>query len=145
MMQVTVRHAAKRPAKDRTDMKRLLPYAMAGSLLIAAAAASAETHDLKLTPANVHWGYYDARLKPVLKIASGDTIRVEAMLAGGLSRLKLAGVPDSEIPDSLKQVEATVTERGPGAHPLTGPIYVEGAQPGDVLELHILRFEFLHP
>jgi len=124
-------------------MKRLFAFAGAGIML--AASAQAETHDLKLTPENVHWGYYDARLKPVLRIAPGDTVRVETMVAGGLERLKLAGVPDREIPDSLKQVEKSVTDRGPGVHPLTGPIYVEGAEPGDVLEVRILGFEFLHP
>jgi acetamidase/formamidase len=112
---------------------------------LALSTAFAETHELKLTPANVHWGYYDARLKPVLKIASGDTVRVETMVAGGLERLKLAGVPDAEIPESLKQVEKSVTDRGPGVHPLTGPIYVDGAEVGDVLEIHIISFEFLHP
>src|SRR5437016_1090992 len=128
-------------SEERTAMNRLFALA----LLAAVAATSAETHDLKLTPANVHWGYYDARLKPVLKIASGDTVRVETMVAGGLDRLRLAGVPDSDIPASLKQVENTVTDRGPGAHPLTGPIYVDGAEPGDVLEVRIQGFEFLHP
>ena len=126
-------------------MRGLFSFPAVGVLLAAAACSRAETHDLKLTPANVHWGYYDARLKPVLKIASGDTVRVETMVAGGLERLRLAGVPDTEIPDSLKQVENAVTDRGPGAHPLTGPIYVEGAAPGDILEVRILRFEFLHP
>src|SRR6266853_839679 len=126
-------------------MKRLFAFAQAGVVLAAAASASAQTHELKLTPANVHWGYYDARLKPVLNAASGDTVRVETMVAGGLERVKLAGVPDAEIPDSLKQVEKSVTDRGPGAHPLTGPIFVQGAEPGDVLEVHILGFEFLHP
>ena len=109
------------------------------------ASACAATHDLTLTPAHVHWGYYDARVKPVLRVASGDSVRVETMVAGGLERLRLAGVPDAEIPDSLKQVEAAVTDRGPGAHPLTGPIYVEGAEPGDTLEVRILGFEFLTP
>jgi acetamidase/formamidase len=126
-------------------MNRLFPFALSGFLLAAAVSARAETHELKLTPANVHWGYYDARLKPVLKIASGDTVRVETMVAGGLERVRMAGVPEAEIPDSLKRVEDSVTDRGPGAHPLTGPIYVEGAQPGDVVELKILGFEFLHP
>jgi acetamidase/formamidase len=112
--------------------------------MLAAAWLRAESHELKLTPANVHWGYYDARLKPVLKIASGDTVRVETMVAGGLERVQQAGVADAEIPESLKQVERAVTDRGPGAHPLTGPIYVEGAEPGDVLEVRILGFEFLH-
>jgi acetamidase/formamidase len=110
-----------------------------------AISSRAETHELKLTPTNVHWGYYDAHLKPVLKIASGDTVRVETMVAGGLERLNLAGVPDAEIPDSLKQVEKSITDRGPGAHPLTGPVYVQRAEPGDTLEVHILGFEYLHP
>jgi acetamidase/formamidase len=115
------------------------------AILAAAASASGETHELKLVPANVHWGYFDSRVKPVLKIASGDTVRVETMLAGGLDRLKIAGVPDAEIPQSLKEVEKAVTDRGPGVHPLTGPIYVNGAAPGDTLEVHILALEFLHP
>ena len=107
-----------------------------------AMAQSRQPHELKLTPQNVHWGYYDATLKPVLRIASGDTVRVETMVAGGLARLRAAGVPDAEIPDSLKAVETGVTEKGPGAHPLTGPIWIEGAEPGDVLEIRILGFEF---
>src|ERR1700732_1673950 len=126
-------------------MHRKFSLTTAGVLLAFGVSTSAATYDLKLTPANVHWGYYDARLKPVLKIASGDTVRVETMIAGGLERLKLAGVPDAEIPESLKQVEKSVTDRGPGVHPLTGPIYVDGAESGDVLEIHIIGFEFLHP
>jgi acetamidase/formamidase len=125
-------------------MKPPFPSVIAG-ILFAAVFLKAETHELKLIPANVHWGYYDARLKPVLKIASGDTVRIETMLAGGTERLKIAGIRDAEIPDSLKQVESTVTDRGPGAHPLTGPIYVEGAEPGDIIEVRIVAFEFLHP
>ncbi len=114
-------------------------------ILAAATFANAAAYDLKLLPANVHWGYYDARVKPVLKIASGDTVRIETMLAGGLARLRLAGVPENQIPDSLKLIESTVTERGAGAHPLTGPIYVEGAEPGDTVEIRMLAFEYLHP
>jgi len=106
---------------------------------------SRQTHELRLLPQHVHWGYYDATLKPVLRIASGDTVRVETMIARGLARLRAAGVSEAEIPDALKAVEAAVTERGPGAHPLTGPIWVEGAEPGDVLEVRTLGFEFLHP
>ena len=106
---------------------------------------SSRTHELKLLPENVHWGYYDATVKPVLRVASGDTIRVETMVARGLQRLRAAGVPEDEIPNALKVVESTVKERGPGAHPLTGPIAIGGAEPGDVLEVKILGFEFLHP
>jgi acetamidase/formamidase len=67
------------------------------------------------------------------------------MIAGGLQRVRLAGVTESEIPDSLKAVELAVTDRGPGPHPMTGPIFVDGAEPGDTLEVRILAIEFLHP
>ena len=67
------------------------------------------------------------------------------MIARGLPRLRAAGVKEDEIPESLKVVERTITERGPGAHPMTGPIFVEGAEPGDVLEVKMVGFEFLHP
>ena len=116
---------------------------MAGALLMWA--QSSRTHELKLLPENVHWGYYDAAVKPVLRVNSGDTIRVETMVARGLQRLRAAGVPESEIPSALKAVEEGVKERGPGAHPLTGPIWIEGAEPGDTLEVKIQSFEFLHP
>jgi acetamidase/formamidase len=114
-------------------------------LASATVAQAPRTHELKLTPENVHWGYYDPAVKPVLRIASGDTVRVETMVARGLQRLRVAGVKDEEIPESLKVVERAITERGPGAHPMTGPIFVEGAEPGDTLEVKILAFEFLHP
>ncbi len=101
-------------------------------------------HELVLAPANVHWGYYDAKVAPVLRMASGERVRVETMVAGGLQRLRLAGVAEADIPDSLKAVEQRVTERGPGAHPMTGPIFVEGAEPGDMLEIRVLAIDFLH-
>src|SRR5262249_7353151 len=98
-------------------------------------AAAQSTHELKLMPQNIHWGYYDARLKPILRIMSGDTVRIETMVARGLERMKLAGAKDDEIPQALKVVEETVKDRGPGAHPMTGPIFIEGAEPGDSLEV----------
>src|SRR5262249_10524138 len=96
--------------------------AIAG-LSVAAVVAQTRTQELPLTPKNVHWGYYDARLAPALHVADGDRVQVETMIAGGLQRLRLAGVSEAEIPEALKEVEQRVTERGPGAHPLTGPIY----------------------
>jgi acetamidase/formamidase len=127
-------------------MKRLVLACL--GLTAASVATIAQTpraHDLKLTPEHVHWGYYDPAVKPVLRISSGDTVRVESMIARGLQRLRAAGVKEDEIPESLKVVERAVTERGPGAHPMSGPIWIEGAEPGDSLEVKILSFEFLHP
>ena len=126
-------------------MKKLFLVFSAAVLASASSSQPARSHELALKPENVHWGYYAAAVKPVLRIASGDTVGVETMVAGGLGRLRAAGVPDHEIPDALKAVEAAVTDRGAGVHPLTGPIWVEGAGRGDVLEVKLLRFEFLHP
>jgi acetamidase/formamidase len=128
-------------------MKQLILLLTIAGVCAASVASSQSTvpRELRLLPQNVHWGYYDATLKPVLRAASGDTIRVETMVAGGLGRLRAAGVAESDIPEALKAVEAAVTERGPGVHPLTGPIWIEGAEPDDTLEVRILGFEFLHP
>ncbi len=129
-------------------MKRAFQI-LASSVLVllgsAAGHAQSRTHDLKLEPKNIHWGYYDAKVAPVLRIASGDTVRVETMVARGLERARLAGVKEEEIPASLKLIEGNVKERGPGAHPMTGPIFIEGAEPGDSLEVRIQGIEFLHP
>jgi acetamidase/formamidase len=128
-------------------MKRVLLTCCA--IVVCAAAILAQgtvrTHELPLAPQHVHWGYFDARVKPAVRIASGDRVRLETMVARGLERLKLAGVPDAEIPASMRAVEAEVRERGPGPHPMTGPIFVEGAEPGDSLEIRILAINFLHP
>ena len=67
------------------------------------------THELSLAPESVHWGYYDSRVPPVLRITSGERVRVETMVAGGLQRFRLAGASESEIPESLKAVERGVS------------------------------------
>src|SRR5262249_46581917 len=114
------------------------------SLTVTSLAQTPKVHELPLSPASIHWGYYDAKLTPALKLASGERVRVETMVAGGLQRLRLAGAAEGDIPESLKAVEQRVTERGPGAHPMSGPIFVDGAEPGDTLEIRILGIEYLH-
>ena len=126
-------------------MKWLVRLTVFCAVLAVAVPAATETHELNLAPGNVHWGYYDASIQPVLRIASGDTVRVETLPASGIARLIQAGASEEEIPSNLREVDNAITERGPGAHPLTGPIYVDGAEPGDVLEVRILGFDFLHP
>lgn len=130
-------------------MKRSLPTSIAaiigGLAAIGFAQGAGRTHDLPLAPQHVHWGYYDARIKPALRIAPGDRVRLETMVARGLERLRMAGVSDGDIPESMREVEKSVRERGPGPHPMTGPIYVEGAEPGDALEVRFVAIEFLHP
>jgi len=122
-------------------MTRLVSIAIAAAVPLAAAP---RIHTLPLQPANVHWGYFDANVPPVLHIASGDRVVVETMVARGIERLKQAGANDREIPASLKAVEAAIADKTIGPHPLTGPIFVDGAEPGDALEIAIGPIEFLH-
>lgn len=112
--------------------------------LVAAQAQTARTHRLLATPETVAYGYYWAEAKPVLRIASGDIIDVDTLLTSTPTGLEQAGVPPEKIQESLKSIVSQVTgdRRGPGGHILTGPVYVEGAQPGDVLEVRILSIEF---
>jgi acetamidase/formamidase len=118
----------------------------AGVLAAAVAgAARAETYTLAATPQTVAWGYYDAAAKPVLKIRSGDTVTFDTLLTSSPTALAKAGVPDAEIQQSLKTVFDQVKDRGPGGHILTGPVFVEGAEPGDTLEVRILKVDLAIP
>src|SRR6059058_4381441 len=129
-------------------MKRILAPAIAAVLLSAVGVWSQntqpKTHRLEATPATVAYGYYWSEAKPALKIASGDIIDVDTLLTNNPTGLARAGVPDDKIQGSLKAIVAEVTgdRRGPGGHILTGPVYVEGAQPGDALEVKILSIDF---
>src|ERR1700691_6306206 len=102
-----------------------------------------KTHRLEATPATVAYGYYWSEAPPVLRIDSGDIIDVDTLLTNTPTGLAKAGVPDDKIQTSLKAIVSEVTgeRRGPGGHILTGPVYVEGAEPGDVLEVKILSIE----
>src|SRR6201996_6055446 len=116
------------------------------SLTLATAALAApapRTHRLEATTDTVAYGYYWAEAKPVLSIASGDIIDVDTLLTNSPAGLAKAGVADDKIEASLKAVVAQVTgdRKGPGGHILTGPVYVEGAEPGDVLEGKILSID----
>ena len=110
---------------------------------LAAYAQPPHTHRLEATPATVVYGYYWSEAQPVLRIASGDIIDVDTLLTNTPEGLAKAGVPDDEIQPSLKAIVSEVTgeRRGPGGHILTGPVYVEGAEPGDVLEVKILSIQ----
>jgi acetamidase/formamidase len=96
-------------------------------------------HHLPSTPGTVQWGLWDATVPPVLTIRPGDQVVVDT----------LSGEPE-DLPDAASglpiladhaEVLATAL-RGPGPHLLTGPIRIEGAEPGDVLEVRILDIAF---
>jgi acetamidase/formamidase len=102
-----------------------------------------KTHRLEATPSTVAYGYYWSEAKPALRIASGDIIDVDTLLTNSPAGLERAGVAPAKIQDSLKAIVGEVTgdRRGPGGHILTGPVYVEGAEPGDVLEVKVLSID----
>jgi len=91
------------------------------------------THRLPASVATCHWGQFDASLPPVLTLRSGDTLVVDSV-SGGPEVLPPAGF---HVPPELLDIHARLPRPLPG-HILTGPVAVEGAEPGDTLEVRIL-------
>jgi len=113
--------------------------------VVSAQSHKPKTHRLEATPATVAYGYYWSEAKPVLRVASGDIIDVDTLLTNTPRGLERAGVKPEDIQASLRAVVDTVTDKGPGGHILTGPVYVEGAEPGDALEVRILSIDLAIP
>jgi len=92
-------------------------------------------HCLPATPETIHWGYFDPSIKPALRIKSGDLVRAEAITHHA------GDAPDLMMDEGVTRIFKEVPEnnRNPGVHIMTGPIYVEGAEPGDMLEVRYLR------
>ncbi|PYX84005.1 MAG: acetamidase [Acidobacteria bacterium] len=88
-------------------------------------------HSLAATPDTVQWGWLDPKEPPKLTIDSGDTVSVETLMHS-LDQVH-PGVPMEKLVELRKQND------GGGPHSITGPIYVSGAEPGDTLEIHILK------
>ncbi len=126
-------------------MQRLLVTLVVTTCWAGVPAFAQQVHQLPATPATVAWGYYWAEAPPVLRIASGDIVEVETMITNRPARLERAGVPPEEVQQSLRDIVDQVTDRGPGGHILTGPVYVEGAEPGDVLEVRVLSVDIATP
>src|SRR5256886_4147073 len=113
--------------------------------LVARRAQAQAAYTLKPTPKTVAWGYYDAKTPPVLRIKSGDTVEIQTLITNSPERLEKAGVPPDQVEQSLRDITAQVKDKGPGGHILTGPIYIEDAQAGDVLEVKILAIKLAIP
>jgi acetamidase/formamidase len=125
----------------------LSALAQGGSQLPAAATPSSgpQKYSLQVTPKTVAWGYYDAAAAPVLHIRSGDTVVFDTLLTNSPTGLERAGLPAEQVQQSLRDVYKEVTNKGPGGHILTGPVYVEEAEPGDTLEVRIQKIDLAIP
>jgi acetamidase/formamidase len=102
-------------------------------------------YTLEPTPRTITWGYYDSSVPPVMRIHSGDTVEVHTLITSSPQRLQDAGIAPNQIEQELRDIFQQVNVKGPGPHILTGPIYIEDAQPGDALEVRILSIRLAVP
>ncbi|AQQ03877.1 amidase [Roseibium algicola] len=101
--------------------------------------------EVKATPENVFWGYFDAETKPVLTVPSGSEVIMHTLPA--CFEADVPEDPNLVTPDHRTALDTLIpggndgkVVAGPvGPHMVTGPIYVEGAMPGDVLQVDILE------
>jgi acetamidase/formamidase len=101
-----------------------------------------------LAPTTVAYGGYDADAVPVLRVRSGDELDLSAVSTCG-TRLLQPGMDSGTVEPTYRAITQAVRDstlkRGPGGHILTGPVFVEGAEPGDVLEVRIRQVEIAIP
>jgi acetamidase/formamidase len=98
-------------------------------------AATAAMHLLRSGPDTVHWGFFDGSLAPVLEIDTGERVTIECV--SGNPEWMPDAASGFEVLPELREIHQKI-KRGTGNHILTGPIFVRGAQVGDVLEVQIL-------
>ncbi|WP_108398709.1 acetamidase/formamidase family protein [Devosia submarina] len=128
--------------------------AVSGLLLTSAVPALAQgasepDHVLRATPDTVHWGYFSPDLEPVLTIQPGDTVKIETVNSAGFPMEDPAGfaekngLPNTDAVADLVSIIENVEKEG--VHILTGPIYIEGAEPGDMIEMRVHDVAALAP
>ncbi|MCC9137713.1 acetamidase/formamidase family protein [Pontibacter silvestris] len=103
-------------------------------------------HIVRSVPENMVWGYYGADVPPVYRVKDGDVVEIHTVSTAGISKndpeafFKDNNLPidqhAQEIIDIMKHVQPEPS--GIRGHMLTGPVYIEGAEPGDTLEVRIL-------
>lgn len=90
-------------------------------------------HELHSSPQTVHWGFFDAALPPVLTVASGDRVTLHCVSGAPED---MPGAPLEVLPE-LRAIHDQIKPRMRG-HILTGPVAVQGAMPGDMLEVRVI-------
>jgi len=121
----------------------------------AAAQGARLRHDavLRSTPETVLWGHIAADRQPVLRIEPGQAVRIDTVSHQGLTTgqdpIEVFGAggiaPDDVLQDARDIYLKVGRAEGAGAHVITGPIHIDGAQPGDMLEVRVLDVEFRVP
>jgi acetamidase/formamidase len=127
-----------------TLFSRSAALCAAALLAVPAAPAQQATQTLLATPTTVAWGFYSAQAKPVLTVKSGDTVTIQTLsTCGAPERLQSLGIAAADIPPYVADIYKNypASEKGPGGHILTGPVAIEEAEPGDVLEVRIQKID----
>jgi acetamidase/formamidase len=125
-------------------MKRIFGIVLPATALAASFClpAPAKEYTLKGSPETIQIGHFDATIPPVLTVNSGDIVTVQTATQVKPEEFDAAGVlPPSAMPQYVRDVFREAKDRGPGPHLLTGPIAINGAEPGDVLEVRILSID----
>src|SRR6266478_1767789 len=127
---------------------RSMTLAMFVAAIAACTAAAAQgeekIHELRASPTTVHRGFFDASLKPVLTIDSGDVVRLWTT-TGNPRYFESLGVPKEKIPAELYAAFEGAPGEGRDDHTLDGPIAVRGAEPGDAVEIRIRAIDLWLP
>ena len=105
-------------------------------------------HFLASRPENMVWGGFPINFPPALSIQSGQTVRVDTIAPDGSTNATLDpvaffglfGVQPAEVLKDVRDFWASRESKiRYGGHSLTGPICIDGAEPGDTLEVQILE------
>src|SRR4051812_29084398 len=144
-------------------LRALLGTLLAALLLLNADSASAQQPppgsaakpdaSLRSRPETVVWGYFSATVAPVLRIKSGQTVKIDTVSHQGLGTkddpvtyFGAGGIPADQVLQDASDIYRMVPRvNGVGAHVLTGPIFVEEAAPGDMLEVRVIGFDYRVP
>ena len=107
-------------------------------------ASAQKTYELKASPENIHWGYFSAEVEPVIRVNPGDIVIIEDVPRLDPIDMEKRGIPAEEMSEGYRRIYREVTDKGPGPHIMVGPVYINGAEPGDVLEVRILEVELAY-
>jgi acetamidase/formamidase len=114
-------------------------------------------HFVSSNPDNVIWGGFPIDSPPRLTMRSGETVRIDTLSQSGATGtisptafFAQFGVPATEVLPDLEAFWKTIPNGGGdrqryGPHIITGPVYIDGAEPGDTLEVQILDINMRVP
>lgn len=118
-------------------MLKKISFACSLAAALYVSSAMAESFKVPATAKTVTLGLFTLNQPPVIKVHSGDTVTLETWN----SCLHEMVYNKTTPADVAKFYVKHDIQKRRGMHSLTGPVYIEGAEPGDVLEIRILNIE----